>query len=47
VGTPCPDKWAGLSELPNWKPEEFEKFPAMALSTVCPRLDADGLDFLD
>jgi len=47
VGTPNIDKWPALAELPNWKPEEFEKFPPMSLSTICPRLDAEALDLLD
>jgi cyclin-dependent kinase len=47
MGTPSVDKWPGLADLPEWKPENFEKYPGMPLSSVCSRLDAEGLDLLD
>jgi len=47
MGTPDPDKWTGITELPDWKPENFDKYPGEALSKVCPKLDSDGLDLLD
>lgn len=47
MGTPSVEKWPTLSELPEWKPENFEKYPGIPLSSICPKLDADGLDLLD
>jgi len=47
MGTPNIEKWPTLSDLPEWKPENFEKYPGMPLSSICPKLDADGLDLLD
>jgi cyclin-dependent kinase len=45
--TPDPNKWTGLSELPDWKPENFEKYPGDSLSKICPKMDAEGLDLLE
>jgi len=47
MGAPEPEKWPGVTELPDWKAENFEKYPGEPLSKVCPKLDADGLDLLD
>jgi len=47
MGTPDTTKWPGLSDLPDWKAENFEKYQGEALSKICPKLDADGLDLLD
>jgi len=47
MGTPDSTKWPGISELPDWKPENFEKYPGEPLSKVCPKLDPEGLDLLD
>jgi len=47
MGTPDPAKWPGLAELPEWKPENFEKYPGESLSKICPKMDADALDLLD
>jgi len=47
MGTPDPDSWTGLTELPEWKPENFDKSQGEALSKICPKMDADGLDLLD
>lgn len=35
-----------MTDLPNWKEENFEKYPADDLSKFVPRLDADGLDLI-
>jgi len=47
MGTPDPDTWTGLTELPEWKPENFDKSQGEALSKICPKMDSDGLDLLD
>lgn len=36
-----------LTDLPNWKPENFDNYPPDNLSKYCPRLDGDGLDLLN
>ena len=30
-----------------YQPENFEKYPGVSLSSIVPKLDADGLDLLD
>lgn len=47
MGTPDPEKWPGLTEYPEWKPENFDKYTGESLSKICPKLDSDGLDLLD
>jgi len=47
MGTPDPEAWPGLTELPEWKPENFESYQGESLSKICPKMDADGLDLLD
>lgn len=47
MGTPDPNVWTGLTELPEWKPENFDTYQGEALSKICPKMDADGLDLLD
>jgi len=47
TGTPDPDKWPGLSDLSEWKPDAFEKFTGEPLSKICPKLESDGLDLLE
>jgi len=47
MGTPDPDKWPGLVDLPEWKPDNFDKYIGEPLSKICPKLDSDGLDLLD
>ena len=46
MGTPNQADYPGLIEFPNWKPDEFEKYPGEALSKICPKLDEKGLDLL-
>jgi len=33
--------------LPEWKPENFEKYSPIPFSSILPTLNADGLDLLD
>jgi cyclin-dependent kinase len=47
MGTPTVEKWSGLTDLSEWKTENFEIFKGEELSKICPRLDEDGLDLLD
>lgn len=46
MGTPSVDKWPGLADLPNWKEDQFEKYPGESLKNICPSLDPQGLDLL-
>ena len=46
VGTPDVVNYPGLADLPTWKTETFESYPADDLAKFCPRLDADGLDLI-
>lgn len=46
MGTPTEDKWGSLVDLPEWKPENFEKQPGEKLSKLVPKLDEEGLDLL-
>jgi len=46
MGTPSVDKWPGLADLPNWKEDQFEKYPGEDLKKICPGLDELGIDLL-
>lgn len=45
-GTPSPDEWAGITELPEYKPD-FPVYEKEDLSNYVPGLSADGLDLLE
>jgi len=47
MGTPDPEKWPGLTELCDWKAENYDQWQGEALSKICPKMDSDGLDLLD
>jgi len=47
MGTPTVEKWPSVADLPEWKPENFEKYPGISLSSICPKLEPEGLDLLD
>ena len=44
-GTPNDSIWPGVTELPDWK-STFPNWKQKKLSSVCPKLDAQGLDLL-
>jgi len=46
LGTPSPKSWPGLVDLPEFKADQFPKYPAQSLKKVARRLDATGLDLL-
>lgn len=45
-GTPTADEWAGITELPEYKPD-FPQYEKEDLSNYVPGLSADGLDLLE
>jgi cyclin-dependent kinase len=47
TGTPSADKWTTITDLPEWKPENFEKYPGIPLTSICPKLEPEGIDLLD
>lgn len=47
MGTPTVEKWPTVTELSEWKPENFEKYPGIPLSSLVPKLEPEGLDLLD
>ncbi len=47
VGTPTPETWPGVEDLPQWKNYEFDKFPGQPLQKVVPKLDPLGIDILN
>jgi cyclin-dependent kinase len=46
MGTPTPEIFPGLTELPDWETQVGPAQVAQPLSKICPNLDADGLDLL-
>jgi len=47
MGTPSVEKWPTVADLPEWKPENFEKYPGLPLSSICPKLEPEGLDLME
>ena len=50
VGTPSPQTWPGVEDLPqwkNWKGVEFDDYEGESLEKVVPRLDKEGIDILN
>lgn len=45
-GTPDPEKWVGLKELPLYS-EDIPQYDPMDLSELVPTLDEAGLDLLE
>jgi cyclin-dependent kinase len=45
LGTPVPEQWPGLSQLPEYK-SDFPSLPPVQLSTLIPKLDDHGIDLL-
>mmetsp|Transcript_47731 Transcript_47731/g.108324 ORF Transcript_47731/g.108324 Transcript_47731/m.108324 type:complete len:301 (-) Transcript_47731:296-1198(-) len=46
LGTPNEDIWPNCTSLQDWNPA-FPQWPRLKLSSVCPTLDAQGLDLLE
>ena len=46
LGTPAEDSWPGCTALQDWNPA-FPQWPRLQLASVCPGLDAPGLDILE
>lgn len=45
-GTPKPEEWPGLKDLPLYN-KDFSDYPPQSLSEFVPKLDEVGLDLLD
>jgi cyclin-dependent kinase len=45
-GTPDPEQWPGLKDLPLYKPD-YPKYKGVSLSQLIPSLDEHGLDLID
>lgn len=45
-GTPTPDEWPGIQELPGYKPD-FPMYEKDNIAYHLPGLDADGIDLLE
>ncbi|KAJ8598999.1 hypothetical protein CTAYLR_009465 [Chrysophaeum taylorii] len=46
LGTPTPDVYPGILDLPDYKPDQLHVYPPTPLADKVPNLDAHGLDLL-
>jgi hypothetical protein len=45
LGTPTPDVWPGLEDIPYWR-QTFPVWPARSVASLVPNMSPDGADFM-